>query len=309
MSDDSDRTASLMTPAKLAQLRLQTKPETGTAYLDQMASDAGSGHARRLVDLRQQLETLGRERSYASVATAVRSIRDQLPRLDFTLLQPKGWLSRATGKGREAASGFVIQHDRIAHAIDDLREELSELDRKHEAQTSLTDKTLAELDAEVAAIEKIIDQGSRWLQDMRGQLRLRQQKSPDAQAQSKIQEDTLRCELLVARIKELRAANSAAQHAREICETGARRRTAFFQSVRQALDEEGKTWRDTMKPLVAQAAQSGAAASGLDAAGKVHEALQIRMSQADRDCAQIRTHENELIEEIAALAKPLLAAA
>lgn len=308
MSDDSDRTASLMTPARLAQLKLQARPASPSAYLDQLAADAGSGHARRMMELRQQLETLGRERSTSSLATALRAIRDQLPRLDFSLLEPKGWLARATGKGREAASGFVIQQDRIAHGIDDLREELAQLLRKQQAQAEVSDRALEELEAETQAIEKIIDQGSRWLQDMRNQLRLRQQKSPDAAEQRKIQEDTQRCELLVARIKVLRGANSAARHAQEICQAGAVRRQAFVQAVQQALDGDCAAWRTALAPIAAEAAQTGTAGSGLEAARRAQETLQIRLSEVDRECAAVRAAEDALVEELAVLVKPLEAA-
>ena len=62
--DDEDRTASLMTPAKLAQLKDRPKPASSpAAWLDQLATDAGSGHVRRLVDLRKTLPAQLRERS------------------------------------------------------------------------------------------------------------------------------------------------------------------------------------------------------------------------------------------------------
>ena len=79
MSDDSDddRTASLMTPAKLAQLKVRPTPATSpAAWLDQLAADAGSGHVRRLLDLRQQLEAQLRERDWRALAQACAALRD-----------------------------------------------------------------------------------------------------------------------------------------------------------------------------------------------------------------------------------------
>ena len=57
MDSSEDRTASLMTPAKLAQVAARARaPSSPTAFLDQMAADAGHAHVRRIAELRVQLE-------------------------------------------------------------------------------------------------------------------------------------------------------------------------------------------------------------------------------------------------------------
>ena len=48
--EDFDRTASLMTPAKLAESRPKVAASPA-AWLDQMAADAGHQHVRRLAEL------------------------------------------------------------------------------------------------------------------------------------------------------------------------------------------------------------------------------------------------------------------
>lgn len=310
MSDDSDRTASLMTPAKLAQLRMKTpKAVTPAAWLDQLAADAGSGHARRLAELHQQLDAQQKERKYAAMTSALQSLVDGLPQLDFALVQPKGWLARATGKGKEEAAAFSAQQARIAGALDDLQDELKELARKQQAQTGAMERTLLEFDVEVKAIEKIIEQGTRWLADMRNQLKLRQSQSPDAAAQSQIDEDGKRCELLVTRIKLLRAASSAAQHAKEICGTAAQRRANFLQSAQLAMETECKAWRDRLALVVVEAAESGSASQHGLRGQQAHEELRVWAQQAAGDCARLVKQEKELAEELAVLAKPLEAAA
>jgi hypothetical protein len=310
MSDDSDHTASLMTPAKLAQLRMKSpKAVTPAAWLDQLAADAGSGHARRLTDLHKQLDGQQKERKYAPMTSALQALVEGMPQLDFALVQPKGWLARATGKGKEEAAAFAGQQARIATAIDDLRDELKELSRKQQAQTSAMERTLMEFDVEVKAIEKIIEQGTRWLADMRNQLKLRQSQSPDAAAQAQIDEDGKRCELLVARIKLLRAANSAAQHAREICATAAQRRANFLQSAQLAMDTECKAWSERLALVLAEAAESGSASQNALRGQQAHEELRAWAQQAATDCAKLVKQEKELAEELAVLAKPLEAAA
>ncbi|HEY8360758.1 MAG TPA: hypothetical protein VIL30_25150, partial [Ramlibacter sp.] len=115
MSNSSDdRTASLMTPAKLAQLQTRPKaPSSSAAWLDQLATDAGSGHVRRLVDLRRQLETQVRERDYEGMRSSLHTLYEDLKKLDYEAVQPKGWLSRTLRLGKEETTGFVAQYERI----------------------------------------------------------------------------------------------------------------------------------------------------------------------------------------------------
>ncbi|TWO67887.1 hypothetical protein FN976_24975 [Caenimonas sedimenti] len=306
MTDDPDQTASLMTPARLAQLRMKpAKPAgTPTAYLDQLAADAGSGHVRRLVDLRKQLEVQARERNYNGVATALESLSAELPKLDFELLQPKGWLARATGKGKEEGAGFVAQYERIGRAIEDLADEVKEAHKKHQALTPVTERSLVEFEVEERAIDKIVGQGSRWLQDMRAQLKTRQFSGPDVEAQKLIDEDTKRCELLVGRLKHLGFARSAAQHTKERVNTTAGKREGALGALQSMLDGEVKAWRSRLR-LVAEAVAEGGPGVDLEPARTAHDELMKALKRASRDCNQLQFYEKDLVDELAALEKPL----
>jgi chromosome segregation ATPase len=312
MRDDSDedRTASLMTPAKLAQLKVQPKPAASpAAWLDQMAADAGSGHVRRLVDLRKQLETQLRERDTRTLAGACRGLHEALAKLDFALLEPKGWLARATGKGKEAAAGFVSQVDRTGRAAENLADEVRDLQRKQQVQGNAVDRTLVEFEVEVRAIEKIMEQGARWLQDMRNQLKARQAQGGDAAVQEQIRQDTARCELLVARLKQLRTSNSAAQEAAERCRTALSRRAALAESLQKLLDAEWKAVRQKLEPLAERAAASGAATEGLDRARRAQQELQSALQHAAKDCDKLQAQEQAAADVLAGLQGPLQAAA
>lgn len=309
--DESERTASLMTPARLAQLRMKPARTTATpaAWLDQLAADAGSGHVRRLVDLRRHLEEQARERNYNAVATALEALSAELPKLDFALLQPKGWLARATGKGKEEGAGFVAQYERIDRAIEDLDDEVQELQKKHQAQAGVTDRTLMEFEVEERAIDKIVDQGARWLQDMRSQLKTRQFSGPDAEAQKQIDEDSRRCELLVGRLKHLGFARSAAQHAKERVNTTVGKRKGALAALQEALDGEAKAWRKRLKRVAEEAGAGATGTEGLEPARLAHDELMRAIKQASRDCNQLQFYEKDLVDELAALEKPLQEAA
>lgn len=308
--EDSARTAQLMTPAKLAELRMKPRVAASpAAWLDQLAADAGAGHVRRLIDLRKQLETYALQRDYAAFAQALQTLAAALPTLDFGRLQSKGWIARATGKGREDAAGFVTQHDAIMQAIDEVNEEYQALTRKSQPITAAVDKLLAEFQVEVQAIERIMDQGSRWLQDMRGRLSARQAESHDAEEQRKIEEDTARCELLVTRLKQLRTASGAAAQAQDRIRSANEKRSSTLALLQQALDGDMKAWLVCMRPLAAAAAESGSASQGVDLARKTHAELQTCVQQAVKDCAHLKNNELVVVDELAALAEPLQAAA
>src|SRR5437868_12293781 len=102
---DEDRTASLMTPAKLA----AAKPKAAgspAAWLNQMAADAAHQHVRRIAELRKDLKVQGKERDYTQITSELARLGKALPKLDFSLLQGHGLWSRVTGKSKSAAAEF-----------------------------------------------------------------------------------------------------------------------------------------------------------------------------------------------------------
>jgi hypothetical protein len=307
---DEDRTASLMTPARLAQLKMRPAPAASPdAWLNQMASDAGSGHVRRLLDLRKQVEAQLREPDVRGVAGACEALHEHLENLDLSQLEPKGLLARVTGKGKEAAAGFAARYERTTHAGDDLADEGRDLQRKQQAQGAATDRVLLEFDVEIRAIEKIMEQGARWLQDMRNQLKTRTAAGGDEAAQAQIRQDNERCELLVERLKLLRAANSAAQDASERCRNVAKRRAALVESLQRLLETDLKGATQKLDAVAEQAAATGAAAEGLDAARRARKELQSALQQVGHDCASLKTQEQAATDMLAGLQVSLQAAA
>jgi hypothetical protein len=307
---DDDRTASLMTPARLAQLKVRPKASASpAAWLDQLATDAGSGHVRRLSDLRGQLEAQVNEGNYEGVRSAADALGAALARLDFALVQPKGWLARATGKGKEAAAGFQTQFERIGRAGEDLTDEVRTLLKKHQTQASISERALMEFQVELGAVEKIMEQGARWLQDMRNQLKAREAAGGDEAVLAQLHEDSARCELLVARLKQLRAASTAAQHGVERCKAAARSRASVVESVQQTLNGEWKTWRDSVGAVAEEASTAGSATRGVEPARAVHDALLAALEQAGTDCKGMAAQERALAQELAALHTALQAAA
>jgi hypothetical protein len=308
MSDDDDRTASLMTPARLAQLKL--KPQSGAsagAWLDQLATDAGSGHIRGLMDLRKQLLALVEGPQYGGAAQASAQLAAVLGAVDFALLESRGWLARATGKGKEAAGTFRAQCDACGPAGEALANEVRALQRVQQAQALAMARTLTDCEVEVRAIGKIMDQGARWLQDMRGQLKAREAAGGDPATLQKILEDTHRCELLVERLKQLRGADAAAVQAVEHCKALSVRAGALAASLQQVL--EG-SWKDASRRLdaVSEQAADGPAPAVVEGCRKALPRVIEALQHAAAAAQALQAQQQALARELSELQEPLQAA-
>jgi predicted nucleic acid-binding Zn-ribbon protein len=305
---DSDRTASLMTPAKLAQVNKPKAAVTPAAWLDQMASDAGHQHVRRLAELSTELQAQGQLRDFSPVAAELARLAEALPRLDFGLLQARGWWARTTGKSRTAGAEFASQFEQIEEVARSLAAQAQGLRKAQQEQSGAGERSLVELEVEFRAIDKIIDQGARWLQDMRNQLKARTATANGAEAEKAIQDDAARCEILVDRLKVLRAVSSAAQQVHQHAQAAAARRSALSQLLQQALAADVKAWQSRLSALAAVAGDGKSPALNLEEPMETHRELQLCVKQAIADCGQLDSQEKVLAHGLAALAKQVEAA-
>jgi hypothetical protein len=308
MSEDHERTASLMSPAKLAQMKPKAAASPA-AWLDQMAADAGHMHVRQLAELTARLQSQGGEdRGDAPLVHALQSLEQALPRLDVSLLQPKGWLARATGKAKSAAAEFNGQFEAIVACADAVRREAQAWQKRHTETGLVRERSLVEFEVEWRAIDKIIDQGARWLQDMRNQLKARQAAGADAAEQDQIRQDAARCELLLARLKLLRGVATAAQQVQQQGQGAGARRTSLAQMLHQGLAGDIKNWQARWVPVAAAAGDSGSPVLGLDGPEEAARQLQSRLGECIADLGQLAGQEQALGESLAALAQQLRAA-
>lgn len=302
---DSDRTASLMTPAKLAQIKPRAAPSPA-AWLSQMAADAGHQHVHRVRELLDQLQAQAAQRDVSPLASELSRLGLALPGLDFGLLNDQGWWARTTGKSRGAGAQFAAQFEQIDQLAGGLAARTQDLHKKQQELAAANDRTLVELEVEYHAIDKIIDQGARWLQDMRSQLKSRGTPA-DPAAREQARQDTERCEILVARLKALRALSSAVQQSIQHAQGVAARRAALLQQVRQGLAGAVKSWRGHLSIVAAAVRAGGGAGQNLDASMEAHRDVQLGVKQAVADCGQLQAQELTLAESLAALATQLKA--
>jgi hypothetical protein len=295
----NDRTASLMTPAKLAQVKPKG-PASPAAWLNQMAADAGYQHALRLTELRKDLQAQARRRDVMPLVSELAHLGEALPRLDFGLLQTRGWWARTTGKSRTAGAEFAGQFEQIQEVTQALAAQAQAVQKSQQDQTPAGERTLLELEVEFRAIDKIIDQGARWLQDMRNQIKERQAGITDETGQRQIRDDAERCEILVARLKALRAVSSAALQVQQQAQAAAARRAALSKLLEQ-VSADVKAWQASISALASAASGSSAPSLNLDAPMETHRELQLRIKQGVADCTQLQAQEKALADSLDAM--------
>lgn len=310
-SPHDDRTASLMTPAKLAQVSAAArKPISPAAFLDQMAADAGHQHVTRLCELQDDLRGQASASRAAALQPVLERLAGTLPALDFSLLQSQGLWATLTGRNRNAGSAFAAQVEQIDAALKAMPAELASVGRQQQPHAAASDRSLVELEVEYRALDKIIDQGARWLQDMRNQIKSREaQAGADPQVQAQVRADAARCETLVARLKVLRACVAAAQQVHEQVRAAADRRAALQAGLQKAMGGEAKEWRSRLVTLAGAAAEGKVAGLSLDGPKEAHKALGRRLDKLLAECEQLRTQEEALAHSLSSLGQQLSAAA
>ncbi|WP_298933021.1 hypothetical protein [uncultured Ramlibacter sp.] len=303
---DSDRTASLMTPAKLAQVSRPKAAVSPAAYLDRMAADAGHMHLHQLAQLRGVLETHARARDPAPIAKELAQLAKTLSDLDFALLEARGWWARTTGKGRSTSGEFAAQVEQIDATAQALALQVQKLHKRQQAEAVATERTLVEFEVECRAIDKLVEQGARWLQDMRKQLQERSAAATGEQSQQQLREDAGRCDILIARLKLLRDVVAAAQAVHEQARGTAAQRATVLQMLQQVLASDVKAWQGRMPALAAQAAQGKP--PSLEGAMETHQELQLCIRQCIADGETLRAQEDALAAALAGFGRLLDAA-
>ncbi|MFL6692412.1 MAG: hypothetical protein ACJ8GO_05580 [Ramlibacter sp.] len=308
MDPSEDRTASLMTPAKLAQVAGEaTAPATPAVFLDRMAADIGHQHTERLAQLRGQLDTQsqGRLEQAGEIQAALQRMLDVLPKIDFAPLQERNWWADLTGKSRNTGSAFAATFDQVDEVAQELASAVAAQQKQQALGAAAQDRTIVEFDVEYQALDKVIHQGARWLQDMRNQIKARQAQ-PDA-SQQDLRDDEARCELLVERLKLLRAAAAASQQAHEEVLATAARRADLAQAMGRLSTVHLQSWRSSLSALASAAVGGKAPTPMLNEAVKAQGKLRKKLEALLADVAQLGTHESTLVVQLAAMGEQLAA--
>jgi hypothetical protein len=112
----------------------------------------------------------------------------------------------------------------------------------------------------------------------------------------------------VTRLKALRAIASAAQQVRQKAKATAARRAALAKLLQHAMNVDVQAWHDDLEPVAARA-DGDSPPQDLDAPMASHRDLQLCIKQAVADCAQLRSDEQALAQQLAELAGHVNAAA
>ncbi|MGE0496987.1 MAG: hypothetical protein AB7I35_07725 [Ramlibacter sp.] len=310
MNDDHDQTASLMSPSKLARIKPQ-QPVSPGAWLDQMAADVGQLQVVNLTAAQRALAGQLRAGDLQAVVAPVQALQAAQQALDFNLLQTRGWWARATGKARSAGAEFAGQVEQTADAMKALTAKVSALQKVQTESVTATERTLLDVEVERRALDQIVEQGAKWLQDMRNQLQQRHAAAAggnDPVAQQQVKADAQRCEILVARLKALRALGAGAEQALDETREALARRGALLQMLAQALPATFRNWNTRLSSLAAAASGgSDAPALSLEGPQEIHQQMLKQVAQALADCAALQASEQVLAGHLDSLGQQLAA--
>jgi hypothetical protein len=310
MDDDNDRTASLMTPAKLAQVAATAQaPVSPSAFLDRMAADVGHQHVSRLAQLQKQLEHQGQLAPAEGLQAAVDKLVEKLGKMDFAPLEVKGFIANLTGKAKAAGAEFAYRVGKVDKAAQALADLVVPMQKEQATRDAAHERTMVEFDVEYKALDKVIDQGARWLQDMRNQLKTREaDPSLDAAGRAQLAQDASRCEMLVGRLKSLRAAAAASQQAHDEARATAKRRIEVLQAATRLLNGEVAEWRHRLGVLAEAATEGNAEGPRIKQGQELTASMRARTEALQADCGQLCTHETTLQRQLAAMGEQLRAA-
>ncbi|MCJ0764858.1 hypothetical protein [Variovorax terrae] len=300
--NDDDRTASLITPAVLARMKTQTTASPAV-WLDHLAADAGQLPVMRLAELRRALTAQAELRDAGALAEQAGALDTALQQMDFGLLQARGWWARATGRGRDAGAEFTRQFEHAGQAAMRLEAQMAALQKNHQSRAAAMERGLVEMELEGRSLAQTVEQGGKWLQDMRAQLQRGADAATDAAARQQVQEDTARCDILVARLTALRGVGEAADLARRQAQDAWARRVALLPAL-PALTKALAHWRDQLAGL---SAADGAGAA-LERPLKAHRQLGDQVRQLADQCTPLLAQNAALAGSLQALGLQLQAA-
>lgn len=297
-----DRTASLMTPGKLAQVDRSKAPVAPSVWLDRMAADAGHLHVQRLAELAGVLQTHAGARRHGAVLAGMDEMLQALPQLQFDQLQARGWWARTTGKGKSAGAQFAAVFDSVDTLAAGLGAQMEGLAKNAQAEAAATDRALVEFEVEYRALDKVVDQGARWLQDMQSQLKARHAAAVDAPGQQQIRDDAARCEILVTRLKLLRDAIGRAQQSHQQALATSVQRQASLRNIQAC---KLKEWRAGLSALSATVADGSAPESQVESALAAQAGLASGMAEAATALRELQEQERQLSDGLESLKREL----
>ena len=163
-----------MTPAKLAQLKVRPAPRRRPPPgWTRWRPTPGSGHVRRLLDLRGSWRRRRERRCAPSPAPAERWPTPGRRWISRCWSPRAGWRA-PPARARRAAADFRARRAHRAGGRRPGRRACAPAAQAASPRAGRRPSALLEFEVEIRALEKIMDQGARWLQDMRNQLKTRQ---------------------------------------------------------------------------------------------------------------------------------------
>jgi hypothetical protein len=273
----------------------------GAWMRDQLHELFGS-HARRLAELRAEMQSLAFEWDAGLIAQGVTSLRSAGRELRFDNLR-YGWLAKRFGKHKAPHSRFAAAYDRMVDAAQRLKREAEELGgallKNHVASVK---RALLEFDIESQALQSEVERGVTWLQDMCVQINeQRQQGSTDPELAS-LAEAAQAC---TQDYKRLEAAASIVRDMKLRMQGVLDRRGALVEALRADSDKFSRDWSPAVGRIASGVDAGRTSFPGIAEAVEAHDAMMRRLETVTEACAALQHEEHLMAQHLDMLRREL----
>jgi hypothetical protein len=277
-------------------------PHVLAAWMRDQLHELFGTHARRLAELRAEMQSLAFEWDAGLIAQGVTTLRSAGRELRFDNLR-HGWIARRLGKHKAPHSRFAAAYDRMVDAAQRLKRETEELGgallKSHVAGAK---RALLELDMESRALQSEVERGVTWLQDMCVQINeQRQQGSADPDLASLAEA----AQVYTQEYKSLESAASIVRDMKLRMQGVLDRRAALVDALRADSDKFDRDWSPAVGRIASHVDAGRTSIPGITEAVEAHDAMMRRLETVTEACAALQHEEHLMAQHLDMLRREL----
>ena len=254
-----------------------------------------STHARRLAELRAEMQSTAFEWDATVLAQAVTSLRSAGRELRFDNLRC-GWIARAMGRHKAPHMRFAAAYDRMVDAAQRLKREAFELGgvllKNHVAGAK---RALLELEMEGQALQAEVERGVTWLQDMCVQINEQRQQGSTSTKLASL------AEAAQAYTREYKRFESTASIVRDMkvrMQGLLDRRSALVEGARADADKFEKEWTRAVGRIMTDVDAGRTSFPGMSDAIEAHDEMMRRLETVTEACAALQHEEHLMAQQL-----------
>ena len=267
-------------------------PHVLAVWVQAQLRDIEQNQVQRLDQLRARLQAEAFQWDHKPLAQAILGLQSAGRELQFLPLR-QGWIARLLGRHRVAHTQFIVAHARVTALAAEVRTQLGQMAACHEDRAAGPRRALLEIDMEMKTLEKWVDQGVTWLQDMCTQLAEARQQGRDEPQHASFAEAA---QSYTQQFKRLQTVEELVHGLIVRGNTILARRAALLEQVRADAQLFEQAWSQRLDHLVDELKAERSALPHIPKAIESHDDLMRRLGASVDACSALQ-HEEELFAQ------------